>query len=85
MLVAISTFRWWGLLLVPYNLALWFSVVYLSQHWFVDVLAGIVWATAIWILVTWLFARRPWQRTIDYASPITEPQVFAGRDPNSPA
>jgi membrane-associated phospholipid phosphatase len=85
MLVAISTFRWWGLLLVPYNLALWFSVVYLTQHWFVDVLAGIVWATAIWILVTWLFARRPWQRTIDYASPITEPQVFAGRDPNSPA
>lgn len=58
MLLAFSTFRWWGVLLVPYNLALWFSVMYLSQHWFVDVLAGIAWATAIWALVTWLHRRR---------------------------
>jgi membrane-associated phospholipid phosphatase len=58
LLVAVSTFRSWGLLLVPYNLAVWFAVVYLSQHWFADVIAGVIWATAIWAVCTWLYGRR---------------------------
>jgi PAP2 superfamily protein len=58
LLIACTTFRWWGLLLVPYNVALWFSVVYLSQHWAVDVLAGIVWATAIWAIFMWIYSWR---------------------------
>jgi len=58
LLVAVSTFRWWGLLLVPYNLGLWFAVVYLSQHWAVDILAGILWATAIWALFMWVLVWR---------------------------
>ena len=62
MLVAFSTFRWWGLLLVPYNLGLWFAVVYLSQHWFIDVVAGIAWATAIWAALMWLVV---WRRRVN--------------------
>lgn len=58
LLIACTTFRWWGLLLVPYNIGLWFSVVYLSQHWAVDVLAGIVWATAIWAFFMWIYVWR---------------------------
>jgi len=30
-----------GWLMLIYNAAVWFSVVYLSQHWVVDVIAGI--------------------------------------------
>ena len=58
LLAAVRRFRKWGLLMVPYNLALWFAVVYLSQHWFVDVLAGIAWATLVWWLVERWLGRR---------------------------
>jgi membrane-associated phospholipid phosphatase len=71
LLVACATFRWWGLLLVPYNLALWFSVVYLSQHWAIDILAGIAWATAIWLLVMWILVWRPRGR-----EPVPEQVAF---------
>lgn len=69
LLVAVSTFRWWGLLLVPYNAGLWFAVVYLSQHWVVDILAGMLWATVIWALFMWLLVWRPRARTAPEASP----------------
>ena len=58
LLAACTTFRWWGMLLVPYNLAVWFAVMYLSQHWFIDVVAGVVWATAIWALFMWILVWR---------------------------
>lgn len=58
LLVAVSTFRWWGLLLLPYNIGVWFAVVYLSQHWVVDAIAGILWATAIWAVIMWLLVWR---------------------------
>ena len=48
LLFAVQTFGRWGYLALIYNMALWFSVVYLSQHWFVDVLAGMALATAAW-------------------------------------
>lgn len=45
MLFAIRYFRWWGLLFIPYNIVLWFAVMYTANHWVVDILAGIGWAT----------------------------------------
>lgn len=45
LLFAVRFFGKRGWLLLIYNAAVWFSVVYLSQHWAVDVIAGIVWAT----------------------------------------
>ncbi len=51
LLFAVRYGGWWGLVFLPYNAALWFSVVYLAQHWVVDILAGIAWAT-LWFAVT---------------------------------
>ncbi len=57
LLFAVRCFGWRGLIFLVYNAALWFSVVYLSQHWVIDIIGGIVWAT-LWfviILLVW-----PW-------------------------
>jgi membrane-associated phospholipid phosphatase len=51
LLFAVRYGRWLGLVFLPHNAALWFSVVYLAQHWVVDILAGIAWAT-LWFAVT---------------------------------
>lgn len=45
LLFAVRYFRWRGLLFMPYNVAVWFSVIYTSNHWVVDILAGMAWAT----------------------------------------
>jgi membrane-associated phospholipid phosphatase len=58
MLFAFRIFGKWGWLLALYNAAVWFSVVYLSQHWVIDAIAGAVWATAIFFLVEWFWMRR---------------------------
>lgn len=58
MLFAFRIFGKWGWLLALYNAAVWFAVVYLSQHWVIDAIAGAVWATAIFLLVEWFWFRR---------------------------
>ncbi|MBA3274195.1 MAG: inositol phosphorylceramide synthase [Chloroflexia bacterium] len=57
LLFAVKYFRWKGLLVVPYNLALWFSVVYLANHWVVDILAGMAWATLAFVITDWAWNR----------------------------
>lgn len=44
-------FKWCGLLLVPYVLGVWFSVVYLGEHYAIDVLFGAIYAVVAFILV----------------------------------
>lgn len=69
LLFAVKYFRWWGLLVVPYNAALWFSVVYLANHWVVDILAGMAWATLAFVTVDW-----GWDRlTASHGSFVPEP------------
>jgi len=51
MLFAIKFFWKWGLLFIPYNVALWFSVLYLGHHWVIDVLAGIALATLSYVVM----------------------------------
>ncbi len=53
LLFAVRYFRWKGLLMLPYNVALWFAVVYLANHWVVDILAGMAWATIAFVIVDW--------------------------------
>jgi hypothetical protein len=53
LLFAVKYFRWWGLVVLPYNAALWFAVVYLANHWVVDILAGMAWATLAYLVVEW--------------------------------
>lgn len=50
-LFAVRYVRWWGLLFLPYNVALWFAVIYTANHWVVDILAGMAWATVSFAVV----------------------------------
>jgi membrane-associated phospholipid phosphatase len=59
-LVTLFAVRYFGRaawLMLLYNAAVWFSIVYLSQHWVIDVIAGILWA---W--VSYLVVVRVWPR-----------------------
>jgi len=53
LLFAVKYFGRKGLVVIAYNVALWFAVVYLANHWVVDILAGIAWATLAFVLVDW--------------------------------
>jgi hypothetical protein len=57
LLFAVKYFRWKGLIVLPYNVALWFSVVYLANHWVVDILAGMAWATLAFVVVDWAWSK----------------------------
>ncbi len=57
LLFAVRYYRWWGLLALPHNVALWFSVVYLANHWVVDILAGLAWSTLAYVVIDWLWTR----------------------------
>ncbi len=53
----------WGLLMLGYGLIVWFSVVYMAEHWVIDVLAGLACAVIAYVLVEavarlWRAARR---------------------------
>lgn len=53
MLFAVRYYGWKGLWFLAYNVALWYSVLYTANHWFVDVLAGMLWATISFFVVIW--------------------------------
>lgn len=52
LLFAVRYYGWKGLWFLVYNVALWYAVLYTANHWFVDVLAGMAWATVAYLLVT---------------------------------
>ncbi len=55
-LFAVKYYRRLGLVFMVYNVSLWFSVMYLANHWLVDVLAGMAWATISFVIVDYLWA-----------------------------
>lgn len=69
-LYAVKFYGKWGALLFFYNPILWFSVVYSGNHWVIDVLAGIAWATLSFVVVEWAWprivegVRIPWPRPV---------------------
>jgi hypothetical protein len=50
LLFALRFFRWRGLIVLPYVAAAWFAVVYLGEHYAIDVLLGAVYATAAFVV-----------------------------------
>ena len=76
LLFAVRLFGAKGWLFLPYNMAVWFSVVYLSQHWVVDVVAGIAWATACFYAVEWVLPRLT-GRSLRLAAPSRSPDSLA--------
>ena len=47
-----------ALLMVPWCLAVWFSVVFLGQHYVIDVTGGIILAAATWAVMTYVVTPR---------------------------
>ncbi len=47
-----------SLVLLGWCFAIWFSVVYLGEHYVFDVLVGIAWATGAFLVVSWILRRR---------------------------
>lgn len=50
LLFLVRFFKWKGFLFLPYLLAVWFSIVYLGEHYVIDVLAGAIYAVVFYIL-----------------------------------
>lgn len=42
----------WSLFFIPYVLGVWFAVIYLGEHYVFDILVGIVYATAVFLVIT---------------------------------
>ena len=60
-----KTFGKWGLLMLVYAAVVWFAVVYMAEHWVIDVLVGLVCAVLAYALVegvSALWAARTRQR-----------------------
>ena len=65
LLYALRFFKKKGLFFIPYVLGVWFSLVYLGEHYFVDVVAGAIYAVIFYFIsvklhiINWekLFAR----------------------------
>ncbi|MBX6343162.1 MAG: inositol phosphorylceramide synthase [Thermomicrobiaceae bacterium] len=80
MLFAVKFFGKKGLLFGIYNLALWFAVLYLGQHWAIDILAGIALANAAFLVMTvaWPRIRKMANSTVRIPRP-SWPGALSGR------
>ena len=53
-LVCLYAIKWnkkLGLIFIPYVLGVWFAVIYLGEHYFADVLAGIIYTVIVFVVV----------------------------------
>lgn len=71
LLFLISYFRWRGLLFLPYVLLVWFSIVYLGEHYVIDIIGGVIYALTFFTLAKYVlhnvklttalkFIKKPW-------------------------
>ncbi|CAA9552191.1 MAG: hypothetical protein AVDCRST_MAG43-1160 [uncultured Thermomicrobiales bacterium] len=79
MLFAIRYFRWWGLLFIPYNVALWYSVIYTSNHWVVDILAGMAWATISFAIVDIVWLAISVDQFVNVPAPVLRTAIVINR------
>lgn len=68
--------KWWGILALAYSLAMGFSLIYLGEHYFVDVVAGALITTYGWV------ASGAWMRRV--APAISRP-YGVDQAPSTPA
>ncbi|HLI52052.1 MAG TPA: phosphatase PAP2 family protein [Thermomicrobiaceae bacterium] len=57
LLYAVKYFGKKGLILLPYNMAVWFAVVYLGQHYVIDILMGILLSSLVFTFMTFAWPR----------------------------
>lgn len=63
-----KAFGKWGLLMLVYGAVVWFAVVYLGEHWVIDVLAGLVCAACAYLIVEGVVGYASARRTV--AAPV---------------
>lgn len=51
-LFMVKRFKWFGLLLIPYVAFAWFAVVYLGEHYVIDILVGALYTVIVFTIVT---------------------------------
>jgi PAP2 superfamily len=54
LLFAVRFFRKWGLLVAPYTFSVWVMVIYFGEHYFFDVVLGILYALVAFVAVEFL-------------------------------
>lgn len=59
-LFCLSFFKWKGLLFFPYVLGVWISLVYLGEHYVVDILAGALYSAFFFFITLMLKSKIKW-------------------------
>lgn len=62
-LFALNFFGKRAWLISPYVLAVWFSIVYLGEHYVIDIVIGIIYAALFFALTKWIAKKYPWGLT----------------------
>lgn len=78
-----KAFGRWGLLMLGYALLVWFAVVYMAQHWIIDVAVGLVFACLAYTIVeavaAWHAARVGRQSSVVEPELVTAERVASSR------
>jgi hypothetical protein len=75
-LVLLFVYAWrgrkWACFTAPYTLGMWFTVVYLGDHYVADIAIGTAYAAAGWVLVPRLLQKGPFRRLLGpFPAPLT--------------
>jgi membrane-associated phospholipid phosphatase len=65
-----KAFGRWGWVMLGYAGVVWFSVVYMAEHWMIDVVVGLVFAVVAYLAVEWV--ARYWARRRVSDQPLPE-------------
>jgi hypothetical protein len=57
LLFCLKFFKWKGLIFLPYVITVWFSMVYLGEHYVIDELIGGLYALTFFLLANWLHTK----------------------------
>jgi membrane-associated phospholipid phosphatase len=74
-LVVLFVYAWrgrrWAIFATPYAIGMWFTVVYLGDHYVADIIVGLAYAIAGWMLVPKLLRRGPFRKLLGpFPSPL---------------
>lgn len=64
LLFALKFFKWKGLFFLPYVLSMWFAIVYLGEHYVIDVVFGAIYALCAYLLAKEVLHRVKWRKVL---------------------
>ncbi|MFH0936901.1 MAG: phosphatase PAP2 family protein [Candidatus Daviesbacteria bacterium] len=65
LLFALSFFKLKGIIFLPYVLGVWISLVYLGEHYVIDILAGVIYATIFFLVARKMAKHIQWLNISD--------------------